>query len=164
MSGGVMIEYKKQIVIEGEIMIIMVCIDEDKGLAFSGRRQSQDRVLRADILQECRGKRLYMNSYSYQGFPEAQQNIGSLGVEFRTVENFIELAGAGDFCFVENVDVEPWIEQIEGIVVYEWNRKYPADLYFSVDFEENTWTLKSEETFTGSSHPQIVKKVYERRK
>ena len=45
-------------------MIAIVCVDERNGMMFHGRRQSQDRVMREDMLRECRGRRLYMDTYS----------------------------------------------------------------------------------------------------
>ena len=32
-------------------MILVICVDDKGGMAFNGRRQSMDRLLRADLLQ-----------------------------------------------------------------------------------------------------------------
>ena len=45
-------------------MILIVCVDDHNGMMFNHRRQSQDRVLRADILELTGGKKLWMNAYS----------------------------------------------------------------------------------------------------
>ena len=45
-------------------MILIVCVDDHNGMMFNHRRQSQDRVLRADILELTDGKKLWMNAYS----------------------------------------------------------------------------------------------------
>ena len=38
-------------------MILIVCVDDHNGMMFNHRRQSQDRVLRADILELTDGKK-----------------------------------------------------------------------------------------------------------
>ena len=45
-------------------MIIMICLDDRGGMLFNKRRQSQDVLLRQQILTETAGGRLWMNSYS----------------------------------------------------------------------------------------------------
>ena len=48
-------------------MIAAVCIDDRGGMLFNHRRQSQDRLLREDLLAEAAGRPLWMNSYSWTG-------------------------------------------------------------------------------------------------
>ena len=45
-------------------MILIVCIDDNKGMMFNHRRQSQDRVLRRHILDMVGNGKLWMNEYS----------------------------------------------------------------------------------------------------
>ena len=45
-------------------MKAIVCLDDNEGMTFAGRRQSRDRVVCADILFLTRGKKLFMNAYS----------------------------------------------------------------------------------------------------
>ena len=45
-------------------MIVICVIDDHGGMLFNHRRQSQDRILRARILQRTKGKKLWMNAYS----------------------------------------------------------------------------------------------------
>jgi len=45
----------------------------------------------------------------------------------------------------------------EGLILYRWNRTYPADLYFTLSLEG--WTLERREEFAGSSHEKITKEV-----
>ena len=37
-------------------MILIVCVDDHNGMMFNHRRQSQDRILRGDILELTEGK------------------------------------------------------------------------------------------------------------
>ena len=52
-------------------MILIVCVDDHNGMMFNHRRQSQDRVLRADILELTDGKKIWMNAYSRKQFAES---------------------------------------------------------------------------------------------
>ena len=135
-------------------MHIILCIDDNGGMLFNGRRQSQDRVLREDILRSAAGKRLYMNGYSKKLFGES----GNICVD----EQFLEKAGPGDCCFVENLPVAPHIGRAESITVYKWNRVYPADLYFDVLLAAPQWRQIERTEFAGSSHERITKEVYVR--
>ena len=48
-------------------MKLIVCISEEKGLLFNGRRQSQDAVLRQKVLALSGGS-LFLNEYSARQF------------------------------------------------------------------------------------------------
>jgi len=136
-------------------MIIITCIDMNLGMMFHNRRQSRDRAVRDDILRECRGYRLFMNSYSASVFEECTEQI-------MVRADFLKQAGEGDYCFVENEDISGCLERIQGFILYQWNRRYPADQYFAVDLE-GQWELKSKEEFKGYSHERITKEVYGRK-
>ena len=49
-------------------MILIVCVDDNKGMMFNHRRQSQDRVLRRHILDRVGDAKLWMNGYSAKMF------------------------------------------------------------------------------------------------
>ncbi|MEY8391141.1 ribonuclease Z [Lachnospiraceae bacterium] len=138
-------------------MIVIVCVDEKKGMMFHRRRQSQDRLLREDIIKQCRGKRLYMNQYSYEMFGENEDSIIIVS------ENFLEQAGKGDYCFVENQDISRYLENVQEIIIYHWNRRYPADMYFMIDLANGNWKLVKEEELKGSSHEKITREVYKKK-
>ena len=137
-------------------MIPIVCIDDKNGTMFNRRRQSQDRLLRSDVLREAAGRRLWMNAYSYRQF--AQEEGGTITVE----EDFLQRAGAGELCFVEGLPLLPHLERMEGLILYRWNRVYPADTRLDLPVGEAPWTLLSREEFPGSSHERITKEVYGR--
>jgi len=133
-------------------MITVVCVDDRNGTLFHNRRQSQDRLLREDLLSRCPGP-LRMNGYSARMFA---------GQEDRLIvsENFLEEAGPGEWCFVENVPLAPWLERLEGLVLYRWNRAYPADAHLDVPLEEFLVTDKQD--FPGSSHETLTRETYQR--
>ena len=135
-------------------MILMVCIDKKNGIMFHGRRQSQDRIMMEHVLQECGEKKLYMNGYSGAMF----RNIDETKIVVS--DDFLEKAGDGDYCFLENMDIGKFQNKIEQVILYKWNRHYPADMYFTIDLQEQNWELQRMEEFKGTSHECITKEVY----
>ena len=49
-------------------------------------------------------------------------------------------------------------EQIEELILFHWNRTYPADLCCTLDLSE--WKQKTTEEFAGSSHEKITQEWY----
>lgn len=133
-------------------MNIIVCIDKNGGMMFGGRRQSQDRILREKVLELTSGGRLLMNSYSAKQF----ENTDSIVVD----DNFLNNAGHGDFCFVEEVEITA--ENVENFYIFNWNRKYPGDLFFNVDLKAEGFKKIKKEEFQGNSHDKITLEIYSR--
>ena len=142
-------------------MKLIVCIDEKKGMMFNHRRQSQDRVLRDDIRKECQGSILRMNAYS-AGLFEKDADVETM-VQIFSSEDFLAQASEDDCCFVEDPDISLWLDQADTVILYQWNRHYPADLYFTAELSEDTWQMERQEDFAGSSHEKITKTVYAKR-
>ena len=134
-------------------MIVIVCVDDSMGMLFNRRRQSRDRAVVEDILSVSKGNRLYMKEYSYPLFQE-------LDVDHVTVaSDFLDKAKEGEYCFVEDTGAADCREKIEQLILYRWNRKYPADLYLDLDLKKG-WHLSRSEEFAGTSHEKITKEVY----
>ena len=134
-------------------MILVVCVDDRYGMRFNNRRQSSDRAITDKILELLEGKRIWMEHYSESLFPGSSQ----LCID----NDFLQRASLGDYCFVERFDVEGYLNRAEKIVLFCWNRKYPADLYFPQYLLTNDWRLVETLDFTGTSHEKITMKVYE---
>ncbi len=143
-------------------MILIVCVDDNKGMMFNHRRQSQDRVLRRHILDLVGNARLWMNEYSAKMF----EKDGSEQVQkcLQVDEDFLKKAAEGEYCFVESGscsgDMFPDTTHVETVVLYKWNRVYPADQYFTMDL--SGWKLAETAEFPGSSHEKITEERYER--
>lgn len=135
-------------------MIIIACIDTNNGMLFNHRRQSRDRILIQHIVEITDGRKIWMNSYSAGLFSnvEADKIIAD--------SDFLDKAGAGDYCFVENESIVPYEDKIEKIILYKWNRHYPADSWFTLDL--TSWNLTESEDFSGSSHEKITMEVYKK--
>ncbi len=133
-------------------MNIIVCIDKNGGMCFMGKRQSMDCVLREKILELSSGARLLMNSYSAKQF----ENVENIVVD----NDFLNNANQGDFCFVEDKEITS--ENVENFYVFNWNRKYPGDLFFSVDLKAEGFKKIKKEEFQGNSHDKITLEIYSR--
>ena len=133
-------------------MILMACVDGRGGMAFHHRRQSQDRLVRWNLLKEAGRSPLWVAPSTAKLFTEVQQS------RLRIDEAFLERAGPGEFCFVEYLSVAPCAGRVDQVILYRSNRAYPADLYWDLPLEG--WTLARREEFPGYSHKIITKEVY----
>lgn len=128
-------------------MICIICLDQKDGMIFNHRRQSQDRCVRKDILDMVGNDNLYMTAYSYKQFEEKRKNI-------IVSENAYNEADRGEYYFIENEIFDE--SKIEKIIVYRWDKVYPADYRFQFTH----WELIDLSEFQGYSHEKIVKEVY----
>ena len=131
-------------------MHLIVCVDDRRGMSFGSRRLSKDRAVFADILKLAEGKILRMSPYSALQF-----SSGQIVAE----DTFLDNAQPGDICFVENMDVLPYLQKVNFVTMYYWNRRYPADLYFP---QLEGWTCVQSCSFSGYSHENIIREVYQR--
>ena len=90
------------------------------------------------------------------------QDAGHLEDEkmWKVDRNFLEKAKEEDFCFVEGENLAGYEGKITEIVLYKWNRDYPADVFFEVDLSK--WRLEERKDFSGYSHEKITKEIYNR--
>lgn len=135
-------------------MKIIVCLDDYGGMLFNHRRQSRDRVLIADVMQDMGEEKICILAYSELLFADYEGR-------YTVVEDFASLPD-DSVCFVENVDVSPFLESISAVTVYNWNRVYPRDFVFDINLEKEGFSLMSSHEFAGYSHENIRKEVYER--
>lgn len=131
-------------------MILVICLDQRGGICFNHRRQSKDRLLRQRLLELTGDRPLWMNAYSARQFEEASPNI-------RVADNFADLAGEGEFCFVETLEPLGLLSGAEELIVFRWDKVYPADRRFS---PETFGHLAEREEFQGHSHACITLERY----
>ena len=137
-------------------MNIIVCLDDNNGMMFNKRRQSQDKILRASIKELIKNKTLFMNEYSYKLYKDIDD--GNIVVS----ENYLDECEDNNFCLVEDKPLNNYTEEINDIIIYKWNRTYPSDLYFDINVQNEQWELIESEEFQGSSHEKITKEIYRR--
>jgi hypothetical protein len=131
-------------------MKLIVCLGDSLGMAFNRRRQSRDRAVTADIAEMTKGKKLFIDAYS-------EKLVCESGIEYEIAER----NNIGDnYLFLETRSPSEYIADAESIVIYRWNRRYPADLFFDADLEKEGFKLESSEDIVGFSHEKITKEIY----
>lgn len=131
-------------------MQVIITVENRNGMLFNHRRVSRDQKVSERILAYCKEKKLWMNAYSAKLFENNPQ--------IRVSETFLEQKDA--ICFVEDQDVTPYLPEIDTIILFHWNRNYPADFFFTVDLSE--WNRIHQEEFAGKSHEKITMEVYKK--
>lgn len=131
-------------------MKIISTVDDHMGLMFHQRRLSQDAMVRADMNEMH--QTIYMNQYSYQLYQDLVKDIV-------VDENFLE--NHDGYCLVENVSVKNYIDKIDEVVLYYWNRNYPRDFYFDLDL--SVFKIIETKEFDTKSH-HITKVIYRKEK
>lgn len=137
-------------------MIVILATDDKGGMLFNNRRQSQDQKLRERMLARTKQKPFWMNHYSGRQF-SSMEDIQNIVMD----EAFLEKAGKGEYCFVEDRMLMPYFDKIERVILYKWNRTYPSDFCFDIDLSGCEWKLLSVMEFQGSSHEKITEEIYE---
>jgi hypothetical protein len=129
---------------------LIVCLDERKGMMFNNRRQSRDRVLIDNMIKMVGDDKLYIAPYSESLFENKE-------IKLKVKKNPLKAADE-NWCFIENLPVAEYKDEIETVVIYHWNRHYPGDFFF--DLELDSYTLESSEELVGSSHEKITKEIW----
>ena len=136
-------------------MNIMVAVDDDGGMLFNSRRQSQDSALREYILNISKDSVLWMNQYSLRQF-------GTVPLHVRISEDYLTEAGSGEYCFVEDKNIGEASDRLELLILFHWNRSYPSDMKLDYDPSANGMHIKSTEDIVGQAHEKITVEVWER--
>ena len=129
-------------------MTIILCLDDKNGLSFNNRRQSRDKILIENIIQN---DSVYILEHSACLFAEHSVN---------KMNNVSDLPNDALY-FHEITDPKNIIDQFDTVIIYRWNRHYPSDVKF--EFTMNNYKKIYEEEFVGFSHDKITKEVYEKR-
>lgn len=133
-------------------MKLIACIDDRGGMLFNGRRVSSDKAVTSKIVQLCKESKLWINGYTKKLF-DADAGVYCSDRPERAAQ-------AGEYCFAENWDVSQWISGAEELILFRWNRTYPADLHFPLAVLQVGWKLIHREEFPGNSHDCITMEVY----
>lgn len=135
-------------------MTLMICVDDRLGMAFNQRRQSRDQVVCQDMIKIAAGRPIQMEERSAKLFENLDGNILPTG--------FIQDPDPGTCCFVEFQPADILLQKADQLILYRWNRHYPADLYFDVSLDG--WQQSERIEFPGASHENITREVYVREK
>ncbi|MBE6635945.1 MAG: ribonuclease Z [Ruminococcaceae bacterium] len=131
---------------------VAVCVDDEGGMLFYGKRQSRDRHLISELIEWADGRRIYIYPFSKALFPDE-------GTAVIAADPITECTDGG-ICFIENLDILPYIDSVGELVIYRWNRLYPSDKKLDINPISQGFVLKETTDFVGSSHEKITKEVY----
>lgn len=127
-------------------MRVFMCLDQKDGLLFNDRRQSRDREVVADIEKTIGHEEIGMSEYSAKLF-EGLDNIVVTN-DLKDCRNV----------FLEKDDLD--LLDFDELIIYRWDKVYPADARLTFDYK--SMTLKDVSVITGYSHDKIIKEVYVR--
>jgi len=127
-------------------------------MLFNNRRQSRDREVTADILKTVRGERLFIKPYSLKLFSEFEE------YPLMTVcDDPLSEVSDGEWCFIENQDVTPYLYKVERLLIYNWNREYPYELSFDMGLLDELFRITDKRKFEGYSHEEITREIYRKK-
>lgn len=133
-------------------MNVLVCVDDHMGMVFNKRRQSRDGAILQKIQELAGENKIWIHEFSKNLFGEE--------IEVTVDNEFLECAKAGEFCFVEHLPLAEYMERLEHLYLFRWNRSYPYDM--TLDIDVSALSLISTEEFEGTSHEKITLETYKK--
>ena len=127
-------------------MTLILWTGKNGEMLFNRRRCSQDRAVIADILSMYPPEQICVSAYSASLFPGSQ------------IISCLEEAN-DHVLFLEDLPLSPALAQAKRLIVYRFDRVYPADVRFTLSPD---FSLKASTEFSGSSHDKITREVYEK--
>lgn len=135
-------------------MTIYVCLDDKNGMLFNNRRQSRDTM----VLEDIRAGLPDVLTID----PFSEKLIRSAEIPYVLApEEPASLSPEAHF-FVENRAAADIVPMASSVVIYRWNRRYPADVFWDIDLVAYGFSLIQTSQFPGKSHEIITKEVYEK--
>jgi hypothetical protein len=125
-------------------MTLILWSGKNGEMMFNRRRCSRDRAVIADILSMYAPADLCVSAYSASLF-EGSCVIGDLADAKEKV------------LFLEDFPLLPALAQAQKIIVYRFDRTYPADIRLEIP---QSFSLTESLDFSGFSHDKITREVY----
>lgn len=134
------------------MITIYLCLDDRNGMLFNHRRQSRDAAVLEDIRAGIPGV-LTIDPFSENLIREAEIPY------VLAPENLDSLPEDAHF-FAEDRQADEIAQLASVIVIYRWNRHYPADTHWDIDPAAFGFSLQDTREFVGTSHEKITREVY----
>ena len=128
-------------------------------MMFNNRRQTKDRIVIQKIKDITKNNFLHLSKYSRHLF-QGDDNLIEFGT--RWYYGKIIKGEENDYFFIEDSRPKDYECIIHRIILFCWNKTYPADSFFDIDL--NNYEQKEEIEFEGYSHEKISMKIYDRRR
>ena len=136
-------------------MTAFICVANNNGILFNKRRVSKDKFVISDIAKETGDGFLYVSLYSAPLFDESDVSAIATSEPHKSADK-------DDFIFAEEISPSAYEPLLDRLVIYKWNRDYPADFFLDFSPTEKGFKLVSSIDFKGNSHEKITKEIYER--
>ena len=133
-------------------MTVTVCLCDKGGMLFNKRRQSRDSVLIKDFLSLNENEKIFISPFSEKLFLDFADLV--------TVSENPLADALGGVLFAENLALSSVADKIDKMIVYRWNRSYPADFYLDTPPDKIGLKLLSSMDFEGSSHEKITREIW----
>ena len=134
------------------MLTIYACLDDRDGMLFNKRRQSRDAAVLEDIRTGLPG--------SLTILPFSEKLIRAAEIPCSIVQQE-PAPDSQELHFFAEAPVSPELLQEAGmLVIYRWNRHYPADTRWEGAPAEYGFQLTQTTEFPGRSHETITKEVY----
>ena len=122
-------------------------------MLFNKRRQSRDSRVIEDVIRTAEDGVLYISDFSEILFEESDASVISVPAP-------LESARSESFVFIENEHLKEYVDKIDRLIIYKWNRKYPSDFTLDIDPIADGFKKKSTREFKGTSHDKITREDY----
>lgn len=136
-------------------MNVIVCVSDGGGMLFAKRRLSRDAAVISDVEKTVGGGALFVTDYSAKLFENTA--LGAV-----RAENPLSEASAGDYVFLEAKGISDFKEDVESLIIYRWNRKYPFDTKLDFSPEKEGMRLSESRDIVGKSHEKITRELWVR--
>jgi len=134
---------------------------EYNNIRWKGRKQKFAETHKEE-LSSFKNASAYFKKYPDKKSCNCQELIKEhkqLEKELEKETEILEKCSENDYCFIENVDFEKYINKINIIIIYRWNRSYPFDKKFNISIL-TSFHLKNSTDFIGTSHDRITKEEF----
>jgi hypothetical protein len=128
---------------------LIMCVSKNGGISFNNRRQSRDEEVGKDIIALTGGK-IFASEYTAKLF----DGIGKVEIcdDCKTLSD--------QYYFAEKKMPQVDDKSVSEVVLYHWNREYPADNFFDMDLKG--FRLKETVEFSGKSHECVRREIWVR--
>lgn len=127
-------------------MTVILWAGKNGEMMFNRRRCSRDGEVISDILTMYESSEICVSPYSASLFEGARVISGVAEAE-------------GGVLFLEDLPLAPALEQARKVIVYRFDRTYPADVRLTIPQD---FCMTGSREFAGFSHEIITREVYER--
>ena len=136
-------------------MKVFICIDDNGGMLFNRRRQSRDKRLIDDVCESVADGILYISDFSEELFSESDSSVIAVPCP-------LESAPRGSSAFIESPPLRVYLDKIDRLIIYRWNRRYLSDQKLDISPLDEGFKLIESVDFEGDAHDKITKETYAR--